>query len=113
MIKRKKDPFSVQLGERIRVFRKMSCLTQEQLAEKALVSANFIGSVERGEYGASMNTLRRIAKALGVEVRALVDFPSREQSEILSDIMTLLKRTKWEIEELRDIQTIIRRFARR
>ena len=47
-------------------------LTQEVLAEKADLHANYFGRVERGEEDVSLNALRRIAKALELRVRDLV-----------------------------------------
>lgn len=46
--------------------------TQEKLAEKAGLSSNFVGRVERGEETVTLDSLRRTAKALGVRIRDLV-----------------------------------------
>jgi len=62
-----------KLGDKIRHYRKRAGLTQEQLAEKADLHHNFIGEVERGNMETSLTSLLRIAKALGVRVRELVD----------------------------------------
>ena len=62
-----------KLGDKIRHYRKQAGLTQEQLAEKADLHHNFIGEVERGNMETSLTSLLRIAKALGVRVRELVD----------------------------------------
>ncbi len=113
MIRKRKDPFFVQLGERIRVLRKGSGLTQERLAERADVSVNFIGNAERGESAASVKTLRRFAKALGVSLKDLFDFPDEDQGEILSRILALLKTKAWDVEELRGIENLIRIVAQR
>ncbi len=61
------------LGDRIRSYRKRAGLTQEQLAEKADLHHNFIGAVERGNMEISLTSLLKIAKALKVKVRDLVD----------------------------------------
>ena len=50
-----------------------SGLTQEKLAEKADLHHNFIGEVERGNMETSLTSLLKIAKALKVKVRDLVD----------------------------------------
>lgn len=60
------------LGEKLRVCRKQAGLTQEKLAEKADLHHNFIGEVERGNMEISLTSLLKIAKALGVRVRDLV-----------------------------------------
>jgi transcriptional regulator with XRE-family HTH domain len=62
------------LGERIAELRKANGLTQEQLAEKAGYSVEFISLVERGLNAPSVAGLAKIAKALKVEVKDLFDF---------------------------------------
>jgi XRE family transcriptional regulator, regulator of sulfur utilization len=59
-------------GEAIRAYRLKAGLTQEKLAEKADLHHNFIGEVERGNMEASLTSLLKISKALGVRVRDLV-----------------------------------------
>jgi transcriptional regulator with XRE-family HTH domain len=61
------------LGEKIRNCRKQAGFTQEQLAEKADLHHNFIGEVERGNMEISLTSMLKIAKALKVKVRDLVD----------------------------------------
>ncbi len=54
------------LGRQIRKQRQNMNLTQERLAEKANISASFLGHIERGSRKASLETLINIANALGV-----------------------------------------------
>ncbi len=61
------------IGEAIRRFRRRAKMSQEKLAEKADLHPVYIGELERGEEVASVYALIRIAKALGVRVRDLVD----------------------------------------
>ena len=67
------NKISKVLGETIRAKRIKAGLSQEQLAEKAQLARNYIGNIERAEYKVTVETLARIAKALGVRVRDLVD----------------------------------------
>jgi transcriptional regulator with XRE-family HTH domain len=60
------------LGEAIRAKRKKGQLSQERLAEKADLSTVFISRVERGKESPSVDSLVKIAKALGVRPRDLV-----------------------------------------
>ena len=60
------------LGETIRTERIKAGWSQERLAEKANLARNYIGNIERAEYKVTVETLARIAKALGVRVRDLV-----------------------------------------
>jgi transcriptional regulator with XRE-family HTH domain len=61
------------LGETIRASRKKIGMSQERLAEKAELHHNYIGEVERGEKAATIDTLIKIAKALRVRPRELLD----------------------------------------
>jgi transcriptional regulator with XRE-family HTH domain len=61
------------LGDKIRAYRKQAGFSQEKLAEKADLHHNFIGEVERGNMEISLTSMLKIAKALKVRVRDLVD----------------------------------------
>jgi transcriptional regulator with XRE-family HTH domain len=61
------------LGAAIREQRKRAQLTQEILAEKAGLSVVFISLLENGHRTVSVDALLRIAKALGVRGRDLID----------------------------------------
>jgi transcriptional regulator with XRE-family HTH domain len=59
------------LGETVRGRRKKARLSQEQLAEKANLTRNYIGDIERAEKKITLETLAKIAKALKCRVRDL------------------------------------------
>jgi XRE family transcriptional regulator, regulator of sulfur utilization len=61
------------VGETIRLIRKGEGMSMETLAEKANLHHNYIGEIERGEKAASIDTLVKIAKALRVRPRELLD----------------------------------------
>lgn len=63
-----------KFGRRVRYLRKTADLTQEELANKAEISVDFLSNVERGINAPSFENLEKLAKALGVEVRELFDF---------------------------------------
>lgn len=54
------------IGRNIRHYRLKKKLRQEDLAEKAGLSTNYIGALERGEKIPSVETLIAIINALGV-----------------------------------------------
>lgn len=54
------------IGRNVRKYRLMKKLRQEDLAEKADLSINYIGAIERGEKIPSLETLIVIINALGV-----------------------------------------------
>ena len=56
------------IGSNIRKERKNQMLTIEQLAEKAGITDNFLGKIERGESMPSLPTIDSIACALNVSI---------------------------------------------
>ena len=65
---------AVKLGKRLREYRRSRGVTQEQLAEKAGVSYEWLGRVERGFHFPSWLLIIRIAKILHVKVQDLIPF---------------------------------------
>ena len=64
----------IALGERIKVLREKSGLTQQELAEIVGVeSPSYISKIEHGLTSPSYELLTRIAKALHVELKDLFD----------------------------------------
>ena len=59
------------LGTAVRARRKKVRLSQEGLAEKADLTRNYIGDIERAEKKVTLETLAKIAKALKCRVRDL------------------------------------------
>ncbi|HET6608943.1 MAG TPA: helix-turn-helix transcriptional regulator [Rhodopila sp.] len=56
----------------LRRLRHAKDMTQEELAEKAGLSARYIGGIERASVSATVSVVGRIAEALGVEATELV-----------------------------------------
>ena len=86
------DERLMRLGKRIRELRVQRDLTLERLAEKASLSANYLGELERSKSNASVKTLLRIADALGVNLTALfspLDGP-RSKDELAGRIKELV-----------------------
>ncbi|HVI53385.1 MAG TPA: helix-turn-helix transcriptional regulator [Candidatus Sulfotelmatobacter sp.] len=52
-------------------------LTQEELADRAGLSARYVGAIERGDVSASVTVLGQIAEALGIEPGILLKNPQR------------------------------------
>jgi transcriptional regulator with XRE-family HTH domain len=63
----------VTLGERIRALRTERELQQRQLAEKAGLTPSLVSQIESGRLTPSLNTVRRLADALGVTIASLFD----------------------------------------
>lgn len=54
------------LGNTVRELRREAGWSQMRLAEKAELTLNYVGEIERGEKNASLETTIKIARALGV-----------------------------------------------
>ena len=63
-----------KLGNKIRELRKKKNLTQEELAYRAELDYSYINQIENGKRNPSMEAVERIAKALGVRAKNLLDF---------------------------------------
>ncbi|MBI1923317.1 helix-turn-helix domain-containing protein [Candidatus Poribacteria bacterium] len=102
------------LGEKIRKLRKSARLTQEKLAEKADLSAYYIGQIERGEALPSLVVLQEIAKAFGLTLSQLLDFPSEQETPeaIIEEIVRRLRAGDVpDVEGLSLIREMIDRIA--
>jgi transcriptional regulator with XRE-family HTH domain len=62
-----------RLGDNLRTLRKQKGLSQEALAFAAGLDRTYVSSVERGERNIALLNLKRLAAALGVGVRELVE----------------------------------------
>ena len=56
----------------LRLLRHAKNLTQEELAERAGLSARYVGAIERADVSASVTVLGRVADALNVEAADLI-----------------------------------------
>ena len=80
-----------RLGERIREERQHLRLTQAQLAEAIDISDTYMGAIERGERGLSLDTLVMLAERLGVTVDYLLsDSVSVTDSNITEQFKQLM-----------------------
>ncbi len=87
-------------GERIRALRKRNGLTQDELAERADLSVNAVGQIERGKFAPSLITLEGLSKALGVSLCELFDFDKGMQNKQNKPIETLLTYNKDDLTKL-------------
>ena len=91
---KKKNPYQ-QVGNRIRLIRRQNHLTQAQLAEKAGISDNFVGLIERGEGHPTLDTLAKIAGGLKVRLSELFAEPENEavsMEQAHKELQQLLKQ---------------------
>jgi len=59
------------VGARLRTLRRARRLTLREIADRASLSESFVSQLERGQSGATIQSLQRISAALGVDVSDL------------------------------------------
>jgi transcriptional regulator with XRE-family HTH domain len=67
----------MSVNEKIRSIRETKGLTQEQVAEKAGISASVYGDIERGENDPKLSKLQKIAEAFEIQLSELVDLSDK------------------------------------
>lgn len=63
----------IQFGKRIRDERTKRGISQERLGELAKVHRTYVGMIERGEKNITLINIEKIAKALSVPIKSLLD----------------------------------------
>ncbi|MDP9193368.1 MAG: helix-turn-helix domain-containing protein [Acidobacteriota bacterium] len=63
----------MKFGETVRRLRKERALSQEALAERAGMNADFVGFIERGENVPTLTTILQLARAFGVQPSVIIE----------------------------------------
>lgn len=94
-------------GEQIRRLRQSKNLTLRSLAEQSNLSYSFIGSLEKGRYNPSRESIYSLAKPLDTDVNELLKLAGflPEQSDTINDprITGYTQHVSTEVFELKDI----------
>ncbi len=61
------------LARNLKAFRRSAGVSQEELADRAAVDRTYVSALENCRYAVSIDTLDRLAVALGVEARDLLE----------------------------------------
>lgn len=64
----------MKVNEKIRLFREMQQMTQEEMANKLSLSTNGYANIERGETKLSFERLEQIANIFGIDVTELISY---------------------------------------
>lgn len=64
----------ILFGKNLKKLRKKNNLSQEDLADKSGLHRTYIGMVERGEKNITLINILKIAKALNVDIKEIMDF---------------------------------------
>ena len=94
------------IGQNIRHYRLDKKLRQEDLAEKAGVSINYIGSIERGEKPPALETFIDIINALGVSADMILS-DVVEVGYTVKDSLLAEKLEKLDVEDRSKIYDVI------
>ena len=90
----------VSIGKNIRKYRQQKGLRQEDLAEKAGLSVNYIGMIERGDKIPALDTFITIVNALGVSADMIlcdvVDSGYTVKASLLTDQLAKLSTEEQE-----------------
>jgi transcriptional regulator with XRE-family HTH domain len=63
----------VYVGDRLKTLRTLNALTQAELADRAGLTTAAVARIERSEVEPRPTTLRKLAKALSVQPRDLIE----------------------------------------
>lgn len=99
---------AIDIGGRIRYFRKLKGWSQETLALQADMNPAFLGHLERGLKSPTVKTLEKIAAALDISMAELFSEPqpiSDEKEALLTELRDLLQGLS--PESLRKITVIL------
>lgn len=69
-----KKEVNIAFGKRVAELRKKAGFSQESFAFKCDVDRTYIGTIERGEKSPTLNTIDKIAKALGMTIKDLFNY---------------------------------------
>ena len=103
-----------KLGVRISQLRLEAGMTQAKLAEKSNLSIDSISRIERGDRAPSLESLEKIAEALGIDPAELLNFSGKELVALAEgppeclELWNLLKKKKRDqIKMIYDIAKIV------
>lgn len=93
------------IGLRIKGLRRSKKLSQEELAERAETSTNYMSRMERGTENPTLDMLIKISKALEVDMWELFDFKHEVSTNQLKE---MLKGFANEIDDDEKLKTAVR-----
>lgn len=69
-----KTDINIAFGSRVANLRKNAGYSQEQFAFKCNIDRTYVGTIERGEKSPTLNTIQKIADALGISKSELFNY---------------------------------------
>jgi len=95
-------------GKRVRALRRAKDMTQEQVAERAGLSLQSVGEIERGRGNPTLVNIERLSEALNAELTELFDLGDVKMTkeQVLQELSTLLESASEE--QVRALLTMVR-----
>lgn len=81
------------IGKRIQELRKKQRLSQDQVAEKADISPNYLSRIECGKENPTLDMLIKLSNALEVEMWEMFDFGHVESQKELKEAIQRFSKT--------------------
>ncbi|MCP1109744.1 transcriptional regulator with XRE-family HTH domain [Lachnospiraceae bacterium PF1-21] len=77
-----------QIGKTIKKYRTQKGLTQEELGELTVITANYISQIERGKKSPGLSTITKLSEVLEIPITKLIGSTHNEYKyqDILSDL---------------------------
>jgi len=75
------DDLQTMFGRNLRAARMAQGLKQADLAEKAGINQQYVSSIEAGQINLTLDTVKRLAAALGQDALVLLGAPSLDRHE--------------------------------
>lgn len=97
-------------GRRIQEIRKQRKLSQEQVAEKAGISSNYLSRIECGKENPTFDMLVKLSEALTADMREMFDFGHTVSKKELKEAIQKFSQ-KADEDTLRTIVKIIKIFG--
>ncbi|HWP60110.1 MAG TPA: helix-turn-helix domain-containing protein [Candidatus Acidoferrales bacterium] len=79
---------SKKLARRVRLLRQRRSWSQQRLGRIAGFTYKFIGQIERGEVSPTLNSLEKLARALGLQVGEFLSFEEAKKRKTKEDILS-------------------------
>lgn len=110
---RSMDSFAVRVGARLRWLRTHAQLSQEEVAERAGITPDFVGRIERGEKLPALDTLHAIAKrAFRVPIEECLRGVAGQSGDRLREAAVLSRHVTDLVEKEQQARTKLRKRKR-
>jgi len=96
---------NIDLSRKIQVFRRLNCLTLQELADKAQISMRLLTDIISGGHYPKVTTLKNIADALNISIQELILGLSYEKEEMILDNYNICNNLK-KLLEMRNITQV-------